>query len=177
MTKVLKKNKISFGVIIAFVIFSLYSLFFNFNPGIVILKDNFWVFIKDMIVVLPLTFILIGLLDVWIPKEFVQKHIGDSSGVKGIFYVVIFAAIQAGPLYGAFPIIYLMWKKGSSATNLFIFIGATSTVKIPMLALEIGFLGIEFTMLRIAVTLPIFIVIGIIMGKYFERNKLEVKEV
>jgi uncharacterized membrane protein YraQ (UPF0718 family) len=69
-----------------------------------------------------------------------------------------------------------MWKKGSSATNIFIFLAATSTARIPMLAFEIGFLGIKFSLLRIAITLPIFIVIGIIMGKYFESRSLEVKD-
>ena len=70
-----------------------------------------------------------------------------------------------------------MWKKGSSSTNVFIFLAATSTVKIPMLAFEVGFLGIKFTLLRIIITLPIFIVVGIIMGRYFDKNNLKIKDV
>ena len=172
-----KKNKFDYSVIIAFIIFSIYSYISKYTPGIDIVEKNFWIFFKEMIFALPVMFILVGLFDVWVSKEKVQKHIGKSSGVKGIIYVVLFAFIQAGPLYGVFPVTYLMWKKGSSATNIFIFLATTSTARIPMLAFEIGFLGIEFSLLRIAITLPIFIVVGIIMGKYFESRNLEVKDV
>jgi len=37
-----------------------------------------------MISFVPFLFIIIGLFDVWIPKEMVEKHIGKESGVKGI---------------------------------------------------------------------------------------------
>lgn len=177
MKEVVKKNKFDFSVILAFIVFIGYSYALDFAPGKEILINNFWAFTKEMLFMLPLIFILVGLIDVWVSKEKVQKHIGKSSGIKGIIYVVLFAFIQAGPLYGVFPVTYLMWKKGSSATNIFIFLAATSTARIPMLAFEIGFLGIKFSLLRIAITLPIFIVVGIIMGKYFEKNNLEVKDV
>ena len=177
MKKTAKKYKFDFSIIIAFIIFIVYSFINDFAPGIDILQNNFWGFTKEMILMLPLIFILVGLIDVWVSKEKVQKHIGKSSGIKGIIYVVLFAFIQAGPLYGVFPVTFLMWKKGSSATNIFIFLAATSTARIPMIAFEIGFLGIEFSLLRIAITLPIFIVVGLIMGKYFESRNLEVKDV
>ncbi len=177
MLKILKKYKFDFSVILAFIILIGYSYTLDFTPGKEIIENNFWNFAKEMFVALPVIFILVGLIHVWVSKEKVQKHIGKSSGIKGIVYVIIFAFIQAGPLYGVFPVTYLMWKKGSSATNIFIFLAATSTARIPMLAFEIGFLGLKFSLLRIAITLPIFIVIGIIMGKYFEKRNLVVKDV
>lgn len=177
MLNILKKYKFDFSVIFAFIILIGYSYTFDYSPGKDIIENNFWTFAKEMLVALPVIFILVGLIDVWVSKEKVQKHIGKSSGIKGIIYVVIFAFIQAGPLYGVFPVTYLMWKKGSSATNIFIFLASTSTARIPMLAFEIGFLGLKFSLLRIAITLPIFIVIGIIMGKYFEKRDLKVMDV
>ena len=176
MKNSLGKNKFDFGVIILFTIFIGYSYAFMFKLGTDIFENIFLGFIKEMMVILPAIFIIVGLIDVWVSKETIQSHIGASSGIKGIIYVVIFAAFQGGPLYGVFPVAYLMWKKGSSATNIFIFLAATSTVKIPMLALEIGFMGVEFTILRVVITLPIFIVVGTIMGKYFDKNSLEVNE-
>jgi len=177
MKDIVKKHKFDFSIIIAFILFAIYTYTSNFLPGKEIIQNNFWAFSKEMIVMLPIIFILVGLIDVWVSKEKVQKHLGKSSGIKGIIYVVLFAFIQAGPLYGVFPVTYLMWKKGSSATNIFIFLAATSTARIPMLPFEIGFLGIKFALLRILITLPIFIVIGTIMGRYFDKNKLEIKDV
>lgn len=134
---------------------------------------NFWAFFSELIAFLPLMFILIGLIDVWTPKEKIEKHIGPDSGFKGTVWIVLLAMLQAGPLYGAFPVAYLLWKKGCSIRNIFIYLGAFSTMKIPMLTFEIGFLGMKFSLLRTLFTLPVFIGIGYIMETYLNRNKFE----
>jgi len=177
MKKQKKKYTFDFSIIAAFFVFVGLSFYYHYNPGISIFKDNFWLFLKEMIYALPVMFILVGLFDVWVSREKVQKHIGKASGVKGILLVMSLAFLQAGPLYAAFPVAYILWKKGTSPTNIFIYLAACSTAKIPMLAFEIGFLGIKFSILRIFITIPIFIVVGTIMGKYFEKNDYEVKEV
>jgi uncharacterized membrane protein YraQ (UPF0718 family) len=69
-----------------------------------------------------------------------------------------------------------LWKKGTSPTNIFIYLGAFSTAKIPMVTFEIGFLGLKFSLLRILITVPVIIVIGTIMGKYFEKNSCKINE-
>ncbi|MFW6275321.1 MAG: hypothetical protein ACOC2M_01650 [bacterium] len=46
-----------------------------------------------------------------------------------------------------------------------------------MLAFEIGFLGMEFSLLRIGVSIPVFILIGLIMGRYFTKNNLVVRKI
>lgn len=137
---------------------------------------NFWMFFGEMIIFLPFLFILIGLIDVWFPKELVEKHIGGESGLKGVFWMMILAMFQAGPLYGAFPVCYLLWKKGGSIRNIFIYLGAFSTIKIPMLTFETGFLGWKFSLLRTALSLPVFIVIALLMEACFKNKKFEVKQ-
>ena len=105
------------------------SYLFNFVTGEKI-GLNFWMFFKEMIFFLPLMFILIGLFDVWVPRENIEKHIGKESGWKGTGLVILLATLQAGPLYGAFPFAYILWKKGCSIRNVFIYLGAFSTIKI-----------------------------------------------
>lgn len=176
MKEFLKKNKFSFLFITAFVIFTIISYYINFETGKIIFKTHFFSFFKEMIFFLPIMFILIGLGDVWISKEKVTKHIGKNSGFKGIIYVILLSMAQAGPLYGAFPVTYLLWKKGASIRNIFIYIGAFCTIKIPMLTFEIGFLGWKFSLLRTLLTIPIIILIAIIMEKYLKNKNFEVKE-
>lgn len=142
--------------------------------AILIILSNFWMFFKEMIVFLPFMFILVGLIDVWFPKEKVEKHIGKGSGIKGMSLVILLAMFQAGPLYGAFPVAYLLWKKGSSIKNIFIYLGAFSTLKIFMLSFEIGFLGLKFSLLRTLFTLPLFILIGYIMEWYLHDKDFKV---
>ncbi len=172
-----KKNKFDFAIIVAFVVFIGSSFYFHFNPGVQIFKDNFWMFLKEMILVLPVMFILIGLFDVWISKEKVQKHIGEDSGIKGILLVMLLAFLQAGPLYAAFPVAYLLKEKGCSSVNIFIYLSAFAMAKIPLLTFEIGFLGLKFSLLRLVLSVPVFILIGIVMGKYFDKNNFKMNKV
>jgi uncharacterized membrane protein YraQ (UPF0718 family) len=137
---------------------------------------NFWIFFKEMILFLPLMFILVGLFDVWVPREKIEKHIGSESGWKGTGLVILLATLQAGPLYGAFPFAYILWKKGCSIRNIFIYLGAFATIKIPMITFEIGFLGLKFSLLRTLITLPVFILIGYLMEWYLKDKNFEVKQ-
>jgi uncharacterized membrane protein YraQ (UPF0718 family) len=132
--------------------------------------SHFSSFFLEMIVFFPVLFILIGLLDVWIPRERVESHVGKESGIRGIFWVILLAMLQAGPLYGAFPVSYMLWKKGCSVRNIFIYLGAFSTLKIPMLTFETGFLGWRFTLVRTALTLPVFILIAFAMERLTDKK-------
>ncbi len=177
MRTYLLKYKFDYAVVAAFALFVGGSFYFAFNPGVQIFKDNFWMFFKEMILFLPVMFILVGLFDVWISREKVQKHIGEKSGIKGILLVMFLAFIQAGPLYAAFPVAYLLKEKGCSSVNIFIYLSAFTMAKIPMLTFEIGFLGLKFSLLRLILSVPVFILIGIVMGKYFDKNKFKINEV
>lgn len=133
-------------------------------------------FALKMLIIVPFVFILIGLIDAWLPKELIEKHIGEGSGIKGTFFIIILAMLQGGPLYVAFPTAYLLWQKGSSIRNLFMYLGAFGTLKIPMIIFEFSLLGVKFALLRAIVALPIFIIIAAIMTFYAKRNQNILKE-
>jgi uncharacterized membrane protein YraQ (UPF0718 family) len=162
--------------IIFFAIFTAVSFFFGFQPG----KDisiSFKNSLLEMITFIPALFIIVGLFDVWVPKEKIQKHIGQESGIEGIAIVVLLAMLQAGPLYGAFPVAYMLWKKGASIKNIFIYLGAFASLKIPMLGIEIAYLGIKFTLVRTLVSLPLFIAIGYLMEWYLKDKHFKVNTI
>lgn len=79
---------------------------------------------KEILLVLPPIFILIGLLDVWVPKETMIKFMGEGSGFKGILLAFFFGSVAAGPLYGAFPVAAVFMKKQVKFSNIIILIGA-----------------------------------------------------
>jgi len=160
----------------SFVIFSVGSFWFGFDPGRTIYQSFTKSFI-EMITFIPFLFIIVGLFDVWFPKEKIEKHIGKDSGIKGILMVVILAMLQAGPLYGAFPVAYILYKKGASIKNIFIYLGAFSTLKIPMLGIEIGYLGLKFTLARTLVALPLFIAVGYFMEWYLKNKNFKINDV
>ena len=133
---------------------------------------NFYEFSLKMIMLVPFIFILIGILDVWVPKEAIQKHIGEESGIKGIIYVMLLAFFQGGPLYVAFPVAHLLWKKGCSVRNVFVYIGSFSALKVPMIMFEVSFLGWKFSLARAMVSIPVFLLVAQIMASYVRRKKL-----
>lgn len=175
MMHYLKKNRADLLFMAFFGIFIGESVLLHFDFGMKA-AGNFASSFMEMIAFIPLIFVLIGLFDVWVPRETVQKHVGKDSGIRGAVWVILMAMLQAGPLYGAFPVAYLLWKKGAHARNIFIYLGAFSTLKLPMLSFEVGFLGWKFTLLRTLISLPVFIAIAVIMEKLFSHS-FEVREV
>lgn len=110
--------------------------------------------LKEMLMVIPPIFILLGLLDVWVPKETMTRFMGEGSGIKGVLLSFFIGSAAAGPLYGAFPVAAVFMKKGVSFQNVMIFIGAWSTTKIPMFLFEMSALGAKFALLRLALNIP-----------------------
>jgi len=162
--------------IFSFLLLTIISFWVGFNPGKVVYQ-NFLAYFIEMILFIPFLFIIVGLFDVWFPREKIEKHIGAGSGVKGILFVILLAMLQAGPLYGAFPVAYILYKKGAGIKNIFIYLGAFSSLKIPMLGIEIGYLGIKFTLLRTLISLPLFIGVGYIMEAYLKKRNFKMSDV
>ncbi len=128
---------------------------------------------KEMLLVLPQVFILLGLLDVWVPKETMMKYMGEKSGLKGIVLSIILGSAAAGPLYGAFPVAAVFMKKGVKFSNVLIFIGAWSTTKIPMFLFEFASLGSRFAVSRLLVDIPGIILIAYILCSLVSKKEVE----
>lgn len=130
---------------------------------------------KEMALVIPPVFILLGLLDVWVPRELMIKYMGEGSGIKGILLSIFIGSAAAGPLYGAFPVAAVFMKKGVKFSNILIFIGAWSTTKIPMFLFEASSLGLRFAITRLLIDIPGIIIIAYIL--YYIVSKDEIREI
>lgn len=128
--------------------------------------------VKTMLLVVPPIFLLLGLLDVWIPRETMMKFMGPGSGIRGPLIAFALGSAAAGPLYGAFPVAGVLMKKGASFTNILIFIGSWSTTKIPMLLFETQALGYRFALSRLAIDL-----VGIVVIAFALKAAIPQKEV
>jgi hypothetical protein len=101
--KILKQHPWAVGIGALFSIFMLGSLYTGFAPGEAIGR-NFLSFVGQMFKVLPCVFILIGLFDVWIKIETVEKHLGHSSGTLSYLWAVLLAGTMVGGLHVALPV-------------------------------------------------------------------------
>lgn len=129
----------------------------------------------EMLGVIPPISILLGVLDVWLKKETMIKYMGKGSGVEGVLLSFIIGATAAGPLYAAFPVAGVLLRKGTSIFNVLIFIGAWSTMKIPLLIFESTALGYSFAMLRLGLNIVGIPVIAFIISVFLnDRDRREI---
>ncbi len=125
------------------------------------------------LLVIPPIFVMLGLLDVWVPREKMIAFMGPGSGLKGLLLAFFLGSAAAGPLYGAFPVAAVLMKKGASFSNILIFIGAWSTTKVPMFMFESASLGFRFALTRLLVDIPVIVFIAFAMKKAIPKEEVE----
>ena len=130
----------------------------------------------ELLSFLPPIFVLLGLLDVWIDRETMMRYMGENSGLRGHVLAFSLGSAAAGPLYAAFPIVGILLKKSASLLNIFIFVGAWSTTKIPLLVFESATLGFHFMSLRFVFNLIGIIIIALIMNHQAKHIGLPIHE-
>jgi uncharacterized membrane protein YraQ (UPF0718 family) len=131
---------------------------------------NTWDYLVEMVVILIPVAVLMGLFEVWVPKQLIGKYLGHESGWKGILLALLFGAAPTGPLYIAFPIAAMLLKKGASPLNVIILLNAWAAMKIPQLLVEANFLEPSFMLTRLALTVPSVILMGWLIQKGIERS-------
>ena len=100
-----------------------------------------------LIVTLMAVFVVVGLLQVWVNDEFIMRHLGEDSGVKGLVLGAGFGTVLHGPLIGVFPLLRALLAKGAK-TGVIVAIVSTWAIKLPMIPLEVRLFGWKFALLR-----------------------------
>ena len=127
---------------------------------------------KEMLLVIPPIFIMLGLLDVWVPRETMVKYMGEGSGVRGAVLAILLGSAAAGPLYAAFPVAAVFMKKGARFFNVLLFLGAWSTTKIPMLLFELSSMGPLFTLTRLGMSLIGITLIALVVNRFTGKEEI-----
>ena len=121
--------------------------------------------VLSILLYLPGFFVLIGLFEAWVSRDFVVTHMGEKSGLKGSAYSFVMGCLIPGPLYLAFPLAGALLRKGISRFNIVLFIGAWSSFKVVEEIFELHFLGPRFLVLRVLLTVPFVILVAFIVSK------------
>src|SRR6056297_4361660 len=143
-----KMNFIFFGIFVL-IIGASYLLDFEMGKN---LGNNFYIFAKDMVLILPPAFILIGLFDVWASRESIEKSFGKHSGLMKYVYAIALAATTVGGTFVAFPVANSLYHKGADYDSIITYVTAASLFMIPMSIMEASILGIKFTLLRLGLS-------------------------
>ncbi len=168
--KVMKRLKENMFLVVVILV---YLIMLIFRPGLSVQGiRNSGYYIKEMIMILPVVFILTALLDTWVPKEVILKYLGSGSKWMGALLSFVFGSISAGPIYAAFPFCTMLRKKGASIQNIVIILSSWAVLKIPMLLNEMKFLGPTFMALRWVLTVISIIIFSGIMGKIIKEKDM-----
>lgn len=161
-----KRNYLLFFVFAGFVSV---SFLMKFDRGITIGK-NFYIFARDMALILPPAFILIGLFEVWISREQVEKSFGHTSGIMKYVYAFALATTTVGGTFVAFPLANSLYHKGAGYEAVFTYVTAASLFMLPMSIMEASIIGLKFTLLRLGLSVPLIIIGSILLKLYLEKR-------
>ncbi|MGI6423802.1 MAG: permease [Tepidanaerobacteraceae bacterium] len=128
---------------------------------------------RQMISVVPPIMLMLGLMDVWVPRETMMKYMGDKSGLKGIILAILMGSLAAGPMYAAFPFTIVLLRKGVKFSNIIIFMNAWCVTKISTLIFEFSALGYEFTFARFLINFPGVILMGYLVEALMPKDELD----
>lgn len=170
-----KSSTVKICAISAYILFIAVSVMNGFVPGKEI-AVNFYKFTVEMLRVLPCGFILIGLFEVWVKRETVEKHFGQRSSFRGHIWAVLLAGTTVGGLYVAFPLAYSLHNKGAKLSIIFTYIGASAICRVPMTIFEASFMGLKFTAIRLLISLPLLIVTSILLGNYLAKRNYTISK-
>lgn len=167
MIKKLKKN--GFLIFVALIYIGL--LIINTDKAVLSIKNSGF-YLKEMLIIMPVVFLLTALIDAWIPKESIMEYLGDESGFKGSLISLFLGSISAGPIYAAFPVCKTLLNKGASISNIVVILSSWAVIKIPMLANEAKFLSPKFMATRWILTTIAILIMGYLISKLVKREDI-----
>jgi len=164
----IKKNKLL--IIVAVIYLILFAL--KPDKATTAIKNSIY-YLIEMFEVLPVIFLLTVVIEALVPKEWIIKHFGEKSGLLGNLLSLVLGSISAGPIYAAFPISKMLMTKGASVANIVIILSSWAVIKVPMLANEAKFLGINFMSIRWVLTVAAILIMAWLMGKMISKKEMD----
>lgn len=107
---------------------------------------------------------LVGLVQVWISRDLVARMLGEESGPKALIIATVCGTLLIGPPYIIFPLLMAIRRQGARWAVVAIVLAAYA-VKLPMIPLEVGFLGWPFSLGRSVLTLLFAIPTGLLVER------------
>ena len=119
--------------------------------------------------ILIIAIIIAGFAETLIPAGFVEKWLSSSSGFKGIFFAWMAGVLTPGGSIVGMPLIAAMYSSGAGAGVLVTYASSMALSSFVKLPLEVAFYGWKFAGIRLAATILLPPVAGL-MAYYIEKT-------
>lgn len=122
--------------------------------------NTFLSYIVEIAPVLGLGFFISGLINEFVPENWVEKHLGRK-GIMPLVYSSIVGAISPVCCFGSLPIAISFYKKGASLGAVFTFLMATPATSVSAILVAWKFLGFKMTLYLFINVIIMAIIMGI----------------
>ena len=116
-----------------------------------------------------LGFLLGGIIDYFVPREYIEKYLGQHKK-RSIIYAVLFGFLMSACSHGILAIAIQLYKKGANTSSVIAFLLASPWANFPLTILFFGFFGTKALFIILGA-----IIIAVVTGLIFqilERKKI-----
>lgn len=125
----------------------------------------------EIVPLLVFAFIVAGMIQTLIPKEFLSRWIGEGSGIRGILIGTIAGGFSPGGPYVSLPLAAGFLRAGASIGTIVAFLTAWSLWAVSRIPMEVGILGWKIAVIRLASTFFFPPIAGLIAQAFFGGAK------
>ena len=118
-----------------------------------------WHYVQEVVPYLALGFLLSGIIQVFVPSNWVARHLGGT-GFKPIFFATVAGTALPICCIGSLPVAVSLHDKGARLGPVLAFLVATPATSVSALLVAYGLLGLQFTLFIFFAV----IILGLIMG-------------
>jgi uncharacterized membrane protein YraQ (UPF0718 family) len=145
--------------------------FISFLPGFTSLNESFLSYLKLIWWAIILGLIIGGLIDYFIPEEFIFKYLGPKKKIS-LFYAVVAGFLMSACSHGILAISIQLHKKGASIPAVVTFLLASPWANLPVTILLFGFFGWK-ALLFILTAMFVALLTGFIFTALEKLNLIE----
>ncbi len=116
---------------------------------------------------LLLAFAVVGFVQVLAPQDLIQHWIGPGSGWRGLVVGEAAGMLLPGGPYVVFPLIAALYQSGAGLGPVVAMVTSWAALGLLSVSFELPFLGWRFSLLRLAITLPVPALVGLLAQLLF----------
>lgn len=121
-----------------------------------------WGTVRRNLILLIVSFILAGLVQVLIPHDLITRWLGAESGARGVLIGCVVGGLVPGSPYATFPVVASLHQAGASIGAVVGFVTAWALWSVSRLPVEIALIAPRPALIRYAVTFVVPPIAGLL---------------
>jgi uncharacterized membrane protein YraQ (UPF0718 family) len=129
-----------------------------------------WDLLIEITPLLIFSFVIAGMIQVLVPDDIISKWVGEESGFRGILIGTAIGSITPSGPFVSMPIAAGFMRSGASIGTVVAFMTAWSLLGIARMPIEVGIMGWQFTLIRLASGVFVFPIVAGLLANFFFRR-------